>query len=130
MPANRDDTSMPTREELKRAACAEIDRANHELFDFGDEIFDHAELGFKEFRTATQFAERLRGFGLEPREGLAITGVKAVVESGRPGPRLGLLGELDGLVVPDHAHALADTGGAHACGTTASSPRCSGRRLA
>lgn len=107
---------MATREDLKRAACAEIDRAHDELFDFGDDIFNHAELGFKEFRTAAKVAERLRAFGLEPREGLAITGVKAVVESGRPGPRLGLIGELDGLVVPDHAQAVAGTGGAHACG--------------
>src|SRR5215210_1345870 len=115
MPANREETFMATREDLKRAAWAEIHRAQSELFDFGDDIFNHAELGFKEFRTAAQVAERLRGFGLVPREGLAITGVKAVVESGWPGPRLGLIGELDGLVVPDHVHAVAGTGGAHAC---------------
>ena len=52
MPANREETFMATREDLKRAACAEIDRAHGELFDFGDDIFNHAELGFKEFRTA------------------------------------------------------------------------------
>jgi amidohydrolase len=107
---------MPGRDELKRAACAAIDQAQSELFDLGDDVFNHAELGFKEQRTAGLVAERLRGLGLAPRERLAITGVKAVAESGTPGPRVAVLGELDGLLVPNHPHAVAETGGAHACG--------------
>lgn len=107
---------MPSREELKRAACAEIDRASAELFEFGDDIFSHAELGFKEHRTAGKVAERFRNLGLDCRDGLALTGVKAIAEGGRPGPRVGVLGELDGLIVPNHARAVPETGAAHACG--------------
>src|SRR5436190_13708373 len=107
---------MPTRAELKRAATAEIDRAANDLYEFGDDIFEHAELGFKELRTAGQVAERFRDLGLEYRDKLALTGVKAVAESGRAGPRVAVLGELDGLVVPNHRRAVKETGGAHACG--------------
>jgi amidohydrolase len=107
---------MGTRGELKQAAIAEIDRAAEDLIAFGDDIFLHAELGFKEHRTAGLVAEQFRGLGLEYRDGLAITGVKAVADSGRAGPRVAVLGELDGLVVPNHEHAVPETGGAHACG--------------
>src|SRR5215211_4022679 len=107
---------MPTRDELKRAAIAEIDRARDELFEFGDDIFHHAELGFKEHRTAGKVAERFRDLGLEYREGLALTGVKAIAAGGKPGPRVAVLGELDALIVPNHAQAVAETGAAHACG--------------
>ena len=107
---------MPTRDELKRAAIAEIDRTQTELFEFGDDIFEHAELGFKEHRTAAKVAEQFRDLGLEYRDGLALTGVKSVIDTGRPGPRIAVLGELDGLVVPQHAKAVTETGGAHACG--------------
>ena len=51
---------MPTRDDLKRAAIAEIDRAREELFEFGDDIFEHAELGYKEHRTASIVAETFR----------------------------------------------------------------------
>ena len=107
---------MPTKDELKRAAVAEIDRARGELVEFGDDIFHHAELGFKEHRTAQRVAERFRDLELEYREGLALTGVKGIAPAGRPGPRVGVLGELDALIVPDHANAVAETGAAHACG--------------
>src|SRR5438067_9611317 len=103
---------MPTKEELKRAANAEIDRAQGELTEFGDDIFHHAELGFKEHRTAARVAERFRDLRLEYREGLALTGVKAIAPGGRPGPRVAVLGELDALIVPNHANAVPETGAA------------------
>ena len=107
---------MSTPADLKRAALAEIDRAAQELFDFGDDIFMHAELGFKEHRTAARVAERFRDLKLDYREGLAITGLKAIAEGGKPGPRVAVMGELDGLIVPLHANAVPETGAAHACG--------------
>src|SRR5687767_7530038 len=99
---------MPTVKDLKQAACAEIDRRAAETIDFGEDIFRHAELGFKEHRTARLVAERFRDLGLSYRDGLAVTGIKAVVSSGRPGPRVAVLGELDALVVPDHPCALTE----------------------
>lgn len=107
---------MPNRDELKRAAWAEIDRAREDLFEFGEDVFAHAELGFKEHRTAGLVGAWFRGLGLSYRDGLAITGVKAVQAAPKPGPTVAVLGELDGLIVPEHARAVAETGAAHACG--------------
>ena len=93
---------MPTKDELKRAAVAEIDRASDELIEFGDDIFHHAELGFKEHRTAQRVAERFRDLELEYREGLALTGVKGIAPA-----RYAALGLLGVTVVKLFFHDLA-----------------------
>ena len=56
--------------ELKAALAGVLDRARDELTRFGEDVFDHAELGFREERTATLVADRLRGLGLAPQAGL------------------------------------------------------------
>ncbi len=78
-----------------------------------EDIFDHAEQGFHEYRTAKIAADFLRELGLTPEEGLAVTGVKAAI--GQGGPNVALIGELDGLSCPTHPHAT-EQGFAHACG--------------
>jgi amidohydrolase len=77
-------------------------------------------MGFKEQRTARLVQETLAGLGLDPRPGLAMTGVRADAP-GRAGdgPTFALLGELDGLRVTGHPEADPETGAAHACGHNA-----------
>ena len=58
----------------------------------------------------------MRATGLEPREGVAITGVVARLDTGRPGPHIAIMGELDSLIVPEHRLADPETGAAHVCG--------------
>ncbi len=107
------------RRELKAGLAAVLDRRGAELADFGEDVFDHAELGFREERTATLVADRLRGLGLAPQAGLALTGVKARLRGVRPGPTVCVVGELDGLPVPEHPRADPTTGVVHACGHNA-----------
>jgi len=102
--------------ETKRLVCEEIDRHGEELVAVAKEILAHPEPGFRETRTAGVVAERFRALGLTPREGIALTGVKAHLESGRAGPNIAVMGELDSLIVPGHPHADPETGAAHACG--------------
>src|SRR6185503_3905345 len=97
-----------------------IDRRSEEIIRLGEEIKRNPELGFKEVKTAALVEETFRKAGLQPKTGLAMTGVRADA-AGRAGdgPTFALLGELDGLVV--HGHPIADpkTGAAHACGHNA-----------
>lgn len=104
---------------LKAALGDALDRAADDLIRFGDDIFAHPEVGFREERTSTRAAESLRALGLQPQEGLALTGVKARLKLSRPGPTICVMGELDGLPVPDHPAADKSTGIAHACGHNA-----------
>jgi amidohydrolase len=107
------------RAELKAELWSAIDRQAGDIEGFGRDIFEHPELGFREQRTATQVAEALRGLGFAVTEGLALTGVRAELQGARPGPTIGIIGELDALPVPGHPFADPVTSAAHACGHNA-----------
>jgi amidohydrolase len=110
---------MPTRDDIKRAVCESIDKQGERITQVGDTIRRNPELGFKEFKTARLVEETMREIGLEPKGGLALTGVRATVKGAKDGPTFALLGELDGLVVAGHPVADPATGAAHACGHNA-----------
>ena len=113
-------TSGTSKDELRRRVYEAIDRRAEEIIGLGERIASHAEMGFKEVRTSRLVRETLEGLGLEPRTGLAMTGVRADAR-GRAGdgPTFALIGELDGLRVTGHPQADAETGAAHACGHNA-----------
>ena len=108
-----------TKQALKQAICAAIDRNAERIVALGERIRRQPELGFKEFKTARLAEETLAELGLKPRGGLALTGVRAEVAGAKDGPTFAMLGELDGLVVQGHPIADPETGAAHACGHNA-----------
>ena len=91
-----------------------LDSHADELHGLAQDIFLHAEQGYHEYRTAKIVSDFLKKLGLETREGLAITGIRAAIGQGK-GPNVALIGELDGVACPTHPHATAQ-GYAHACG--------------
>jgi amidohydrolase len=107
------------RDELKARLGAVIDRRAGELASFGEDIFAHPELGFREERTATRIAEALRALDLQVEEGLAVTGARARIRGAKPGPTVCVMAELDALPVPGHPQADSQTAAAHACGHNA-----------
>jgi amidohydrolase len=109
-----------TKAELKQRVYEAIDRRGADIIRIGETIRGHPELGFKEVKTAAVVAETLRGLGLAPKTGLALTGVRADAGGGKgDGPTFAVLGELDALVVSGHPQADPVTGAAHACGHNA-----------
>ena len=108
---------MATIDELKRAACAAIDRRSDEIIAVSKDILEHPEPGYSEYRTARVVAEQFAKMGVKFRAGLALTGLKGAVSGGKgSGPRVAIIGELDSLIVEGHPHADQDTKAAHACG--------------
>ena len=91
-----------------------LDSRAEELQALAQDLFDHAEQGYHEYRTAQVVSDCLKKLGLETREGLAITGLRASIGK-QDGPNIALIGELDGLACPTHPTA-SDKGFAHACG--------------
>jgi amidohydrolase len=105
-----------TPEEMKAAALAEIDRRGEEAIAVAQDILAHPEPGFREHRTSARVAEKFADLGIEFESGLAITGLKATLSGGAPGPTVAVMGELDSLIVLGHPHADQETDAAHACG--------------
>jgi len=64
-------------------------------------LHEHPELSNREVETEKFLAERLREMGLEPRTGVAVHGVVAVIEGGRPGPVVALRSDMDALPVKE-----------------------------
>ena len=107
---------MKSAAELKKTVIARIDSCRAEILQLADTLLHNPETGYKEFKTAELVKNELVKLGLKPRTGLAVTGVRADIESGRPGPKIAIMGELDALPVPTHPFADPVTGAAHACG--------------
>ncbi|AGH42268.1 peptidase M20D, amidohydrolase [Paraglaciecola psychrophila 170] len=62
-------------------------------------LHQHPELSNREFETAKYITKHLKSLGLEVQTGVAITGVVAVLDSGKPGPVIALRADIDGLPV-------------------------------
>lgn len=85
------------------------------------------ELSNEEFKTAERIAEELRAMGLEPKTGIAVTGVTALIRGGKPGPLVALRADMDALPVTEQVdlpfaskqrgvYNGNDVGVMHACG--------------
>ncbi|MBM4435656.1 MAG: amidohydrolase [Actinobacteria bacterium] len=105
--------------DVKARVAQIVDAHRDEIIAVGEAILRAPELGFKEVRTADLVAHKFAELELDFRRGLAITGVKARLDTGRPGPTVALIGELDALIVPGHPFADPQTQAAHACGHNA-----------
>lgn len=103
----------------RRRICEAIDRRRDDIVNIGESIMDTPELGFKELQTAQCVKQTFEQAGLTFEDGLALTGVKAVLRGAKAGPTIALMGELDALQVPDHPRADPVSGAAHACGHNA-----------
>ncbi|MBW7057125.1 amidohydrolase [Paracoccus bogoriensis] len=83
-------------------------------------LHQHPELGFDCHQTAAFVAERLREFGVdELYEGIARTGIVAIINGQAPGPTIGLRADMDALPMDETTGAeWASTvpGRMHGCG--------------
>ncbi len=109
-------TNGRTPAQLKQTVSETIDAQFDSITGIADRILRHPETGYKEFETAGVVDEWLTRLDIPHETGIAVTGLKAVLDTGRPGPSVAILGELDALPVPDHPYANPETGAAHACG--------------
>lgn len=80
----------------------------------------HPELNFDCHETAAFITARLEEFGIsEIHTGIATSGIVAIIDSGVPGPTIGLRADIDALPIREATgaeHASTVTGKMHACG--------------
>ena len=77
-------------------------------------LWKHPQTGYNEWLADKYLAERFIRAGYELRRAGDIPGFTAVIDTGRPGPRVLVLGELDSLVCFEHPEADRRTGAVHA----------------
>lgn len=116
-------------DQTERKITAIIDARRDEITAFAQDILEHPEPGFFEDRTAAKVAAFLRGIGLEVKEGLARTGVRADWME-QDGPNVTLIGEMDAIGCRAHPFSDPLTGVAHACGHHAQLAAMMGAALA
>ena len=87
----------------------------------GEHIWKNPEPGYREEKTSAYLSGKFEELGLTVRRNLALTGFRADLDTGKPGPVLAVLGELDSLILPNHPECDKKTGAVHACGHNASS---------
>jgi len=82
-------------------------------------IWAHPQTGFKETIASSYMAEQFQSLGYELVFSDGITGFYTVLDTGRPGPELLILAELDSVICPTHPECDPVTGAVHACGHNA-----------
>ena len=82
-------------------------------------IWQHPETGYKEFETSAYMEKIFRDLGYDLVMADGITGFYTVIDTGKPGPEVLILAELDSVICSEHKDANPLTGAVHACGHNA-----------
>ncbi|MGL6064001.1 MAG: amidohydrolase [Fusobacteriaceae bacterium] len=104
-----------TKEQLKIKVVEAIDNNKELIIKAGRDIYSTPELGYKEFKTTEKVSNFLKELNLSVESNIAVTGCKSTIESGKQGPNICIMGELDSVTCADHCDSKAG-GAVHACG--------------
>ena len=105
----------------------ESQRVSAQMLELRHRIHQNPELSNRETQTAELVAAHLRSLGLEPKTGVAKTGVTALLKGGKPGPLIAVRADMDALPVVEATDLPfkstkkdnflgQEVGVAHACG--------------
>lgn len=112
---------------LHQSIDTKVKEINDQVISWRRYFHEFPELSNREFNTANKIASILTDMGLEVETGIAITGVVGVLDTGRPGPTIGMRADTDGLPVTERTpipfaskerstYLGQDVGVMHACG--------------
>lgn len=80
------------------------------------DIWKTPETGFKEYETSKYLEKRMEALGYALTKAEGITGFYTQIDTGREGPTVLLLAEMDSVVCRSHPESNPETGAVHACG--------------
>lgn len=82
-------------------------------------IWKHPETGYREVETSGYMAECFEKLGYEIVRAEGITGFYTCLDTGREGPEVLIMGELDSIICANHPDSNPETGAVHSCGHNA-----------
>ncbi|HYO11609.1 MAG TPA: amidohydrolase [Thermoanaerobaculia bacterium] len=119
--------AQPAGDALAARIDQAVERLAPQIVEIRHQLHQNPELSNREVKTAELVAAHLRSLGLEPKTGIAKTGVVALLKGGKPGPLIAVRADMDALPVTEQTDlpfksTKRDTflgqevGVAHACG--------------
>ena len=91
-----------------------VEKYRQDILDAERWIWKHPETGYTEWQTNAYLLEKFKGYGYSPIEAGDIPGFYVDLDTGRPGPTLAIMGELDALDIANHPESV--NGMTHCCG--------------
>ncbi len=92
-----------------------VDENHEQIISIADELLRNPELGYFEQKASQLVRKTFDDLEITYEYPLALTGVKATLDTKKEGPNVCIIGEMDALVCKGHLFAGED-GKAHACG--------------
>ena len=86
------------------------------IYDTADHIWAHPETGYREWKTSAYMEQHFEELGYTLTKAGNIPGFYTDLDTGKPGPKIAILGELDSLIVANHPCCDPETHYVHACG--------------
>ena len=96
-----------------------VDKHRKLILDAERYIWQNAETGYKEFKTSKYLEKAFEKLGYTLTRAENITGFFTDIDTGKEGPTILIMGELDSIICPTHPEANKETGAVHSCGHNA-----------
>ena len=93
-----------------------VEKKRKIILDAYEYIWKNPETGYREVKTSKYLEDAFEALGYNLVRAGNIPGFYTVLDTGRPGPEVLVLGELDSLICPSHPEADPETGAVHSCG--------------
>ncbi len=93
-----------------------VEKYESMINDAADYIWANPEPGYREWKTTAYLENKFEELGYTLVKAGNIPGFYADLDTGKPGPKIAILGEQDSLIVGNHPDADPETSAVHACG--------------
>lgn len=93
-----------------------VEKYRELIFEAEKYLWANPETGYKEWKTSKYMEDRFEEMGYTLTKAKDITGFYTQIDTGRAGPEVLILAELDSVICPTHKDADPTTGAVHACG--------------
>lgn len=96
-----------------------VEKHSKLIFDTERYVWNNPETGFNEWKSSKYLADIFENLGYTLTMAGNIPGFYTDIDTGRPGPKILILGELDALICNEHPEADPVTHAVHCCGHNA-----------
>ena len=93
-----------------------VDKYRDSILETERYIWNNPETGYKEWKTHAHLKAKYEALGYTLCEAGNIPGFCVDIDTGKEGPCVLVLGEMDSVICPEHPESDKETGAVHACG--------------